>query len=66
MGATPTIGSTCAAHPEYLLEWGVLRTDPAEPWNRASATTFVPRTNLPAYIDFRQFLHDMRERVSQT
>jgi len=33
--------------------------------DRASATTFVPRSNLPAYIDFRQFLHDMRDRVSQ-
>ena len=32
--------------------------------DRASAKTFVPRSNLPAYIDFRQFLHDMRERIS--
>ena len=33
--------------------------------DRASATIFVPRSNLQAYIDFRQFLHDMRDRVSQ-
>ena len=32
--------------------------------DRDSATIFVPRTSLPAYIDFRQFLHDMRERVA--
>ncbi len=32
--------------------------------DRESATIFVPRTSLPDYIDFRQFLHDMRERVS--
>jgi len=32
--------------------------------DRASATIFVPRTSLPSYIDFRQFLHDMRERVA--
>jgi len=32
--------------------------------DRTSATIFVPRSNLPEYIDFRQFLHDMRERVS--
>ena len=31
--------------------------------DRASATIFVPRSSLPSYIDFRQFLHDMRERV---
>ena len=31
-----------------------------------SATIYVPRSSLPAYIDFRQFLHDMRERVSQS
>ena len=34
--------------------------------DRASAKIFVPRTSLPASIDFRQFLHDMRERVSQS
>ncbi len=32
--------------------------------DRASATIFVPRASLPNYIDFRQFLHDMRERVA--
>jgi hypothetical protein len=32
--------------------------------DRASATIFVPRSSLPNYIDFRQFLHDMRERVA--
>jgi hypothetical protein len=32
--------------------------------DRASATIFVPRSNLSNYIDFRQFLHDMRERVA--
>jgi len=32
--------------------------------DRASATIFVPRSSLPKYIDFRQFLHDMRERVA--
>jgi len=32
--------------------------------DRDSATIFVPRTSLPSYIDFRQFLHDMRERVA--
>jgi len=31
--------------------------------DRDSATIFVPRSSLPIYIDFRQFLHDMRERV---
>jgi len=33
--------------------------------NRASAAIFVPRASLPGYIDFRQFLHDLRERVSR-
>ena len=33
--------------------------------DRASATIFVPRSSLPNYIDFRQFLHDMRERVER-
>ena len=32
--------------------------------DRESAIIFVPRTSLPDYIDFRQFLHDMRERVA--
>ena len=32
--------------------------------DRASAAIFVPRSSLPNYIDFRQFLHDMRERVA--
>lgn len=32
--------------------------------DRDSARIFVPRTNLPSFIDFRQFLHDMRERVA--
>ena len=32
--------------------------------DRDSATIFVPRTSLQSYIDFRQFLHDMRERVA--
>jgi len=32
--------------------------------DRDSATIFVPRTSLPSYIDFRQFLHDMRERIA--
>jgi TRAP transporter TAXI family solute receptor len=32
--------------------------------DRASSTIFVPRSSLPNYIDFRQFLHDMRERVA--
>jgi TRAP-type uncharacterized transport system substrate-binding protein len=31
--------------------------------DRASATMFVPRSTVQEYIDFRQFLHDMRERV---
>ena len=31
--------------------------------DRASATMFVPRSIVQDYIDFRQFLHDMRERV---
>ncbi|MCP3981451.1 MAG: hypothetical protein GY716_19300 [bacterium] len=31
--------------------------------DRASATMFVPRPVVHDYIDFRQFLHDMRERV---
>jgi TRAP-type uncharacterized transport system substrate-binding protein len=30
----------------------------------ASAGIFVPRTKLPEYIDFRQFLHDMRDRIA--
>ena len=29
-----------------------------------SAKIFVPRSKVHDYIDFRQFLHDMRERVS--
>jgi hypothetical protein len=32
--------------------------------DHASATIFVPRSSLPNYIDFRQFLHDMRERIA--
>ena len=32
--------------------------------DQASATIFVPRSSLQNYIDFRQFLHDMRERVA--
>jgi len=32
--------------------------------DRDSATIFVPRSSLQSYIDFRQFLHDMRERVA--
>jgi len=31
--------------------------------DHASATIFVPRSRLQEYIDFRQFLHDMRDRV---
>ncbi len=31
--------------------------------DRVSATMFVPRSCVHDYIDFRQFLHDMRERV---
>ena len=31
--------------------------------DRASAAMFVPRSRVHDYIDFRQFLHDMRERV---
>jgi hypothetical protein len=31
--------------------------------DRASAGMFVPRSIVHDYIDFRQFLHDMRERV---
>jgi len=33
--------------------------------DRASAKTFVPRSAVHDYVDFRQFLHDMRERVSK-
>ena len=31
--------------------------------DRTSAKMFVPRSTVHDYIDFRQFLHDMRERV---
>jgi hypothetical protein len=31
--------------------------------DRGTATMFVPRSIVHDYIDFRQFLHDMRERV---
>jgi hypothetical protein len=31
--------------------------------DKASATIFVPRSAAQDYVDFRQFLHDMRERV---
>jgi TRAP-type uncharacterized transport system substrate-binding protein len=31
----------------------------------ASAKMFVPRSTVHDYIDFRQFLHDMRERVEK-
>ena len=34
--------------------------------DRASAKLFVPRSVLHDYIDFRQFLHDMRERVAES
>ena len=33
--------------------------------DRASAAMFVPRSTVHDYIDFRQFLHDMRERVEK-
>jgi len=33
--------------------------------DRASAKIFVPRSQIHDYIDFRQFLHDMRERVER-
>ncbi len=32
--------------------------------DRASAKLYVPRSKIPDYLDFRQFLHDMRDRVS--
>jgi len=32
--------------------------------DEASAGIFVPRSKLPEYIDFRQFLHDMRDRIA--
>lgn len=31
--------------------------------DRATAKLFVPRAGAHDYVDFRQFLHDMRERV---
>ena len=31
-----------------------------------SAKMFVPRSKVHDYIDFRQFLHDMRERVERS
>ena len=31
--------------------------------DRDSAKAFVPRSIVSEYIDFRQFLHDMRDRV---
>jgi len=34
--------------------------------DQASAKVFVPRSVIHDYIDFRQFLHDMRERVRAT
>jgi TRAP-type uncharacterized transport system substrate-binding protein len=34
--------------------------------DQASAKVFVPRSVIHDYIDFRQFLHDMRERVKAT
>jgi hypothetical protein len=45
-------------------------TDPSELLARlaeidqASSRIFVPRSNVAEYIDFRQFLHDMRERIA--
>ena len=30
----------------------------------ASSKIFVPRSKLAEYIDFRQFLHDMRDRIA--
>lgn len=33
--------------------------------DQASAAMFVPRTSSHDYIDFRQFLHDLRDRVQQ-
>jgi hypothetical protein len=33
--------------------------------DRVSATMFVPLSTAHDYIDFRQFLHDMRERVER-
>jgi TRAP-type uncharacterized transport system substrate-binding protein len=32
--------------------------------DRASSGIFVPRSKLAEYIDFRQFLHDMRDRIA--
>ena len=34
--------------------------------DRRTATIFVPRSALHDYIDIRQFMHDMRERVAET
>jgi hypothetical protein len=31
--------------------------------DKSSARIFVPRSVVHDYIDFRRFLHDMRERV---
>jgi hypothetical protein len=32
--------------------------------DQASSGLYVPRSNVADYIDFRQFLHDMRERIA--
>jgi len=34
--------------------------------DRKTASIFVPRSTLHDYIDIRQFMHDMRERVADT
>ena len=50
----------------YCMDLRQIELRAKEALDRASATIFVPRSSLPNYIDFRQILHDMRERVAES
>jgi len=52
-------GSAAGADPKELL-------DKLDDLDRRTATIFVPRATLHDYIDIRQFMHDMRERVADS
>ena len=34
--------------------------------DQATATLYLPRSIAHDYVDFRQFLHDMRERIRES
>jgi uncharacterized protein len=52
-------GQAAGADPKELL-------DKLDELDRRTATIFVPRSTLHDYIDIRQFMHDMRERIAET